>query len=656
MNQRFPFFRGYASSCCRRAIELAQLPPGTVLAMLACGLLLGLPVRANAPPDVNAAELHALTLHVDLSRASQRIFDVKETIPVKPGQLTLHYPKWVPGEHESSGPIANVAGLVIRADGQRLSWRRDLRNMHALHLTVPKNVSSLDVSFQFLPPHRSGRTGAGPSTSPDLAMLEFNQVLFYSAAHPLRQIAVEPRVTVPADWHFASALELQKRDGDTLHFKALPLDQLVDSPLLCGKYLSTVALARGQNPPARLNIMGDRGVNITPDTKQIENLRELEKQILSLFGRAQYKHYDFLLLLSDHTGHLGLEHRQSSDDRLPADFLGNTSLFRVLAPLLPHEWIHSWNGKFRIPADLWSADFNRRPQTDLLWIYEGLTDYWASVLSARSGLWTPDYFRAALASTRNLMTFRSGRSWRNLQDTADAAPLAWEGSHGWNNWRRSADFYPEGQLLWLDVDTTLRKLSHNRRSLDDFARAFFGTRAGAKEVKTYRFQDIVDTLNAIQPHDWAGFLRQRLDYTGDDWPYHGLEHGGWKLVYTDALSDRDQDMQSLGHGINLAASIGFAVSADGHVRDVQWQGPASAAGLVPGVKIVAVNSKEFSIDALTSAISAAADTKHDIALLTQDQNVYRTVNVKYHGGLRYPHLERITGTSDLLSDIIKPRK
>lgn len=650
--------RVFALSSVRQLTEYGKQAPLSTRIAPAWGLLFCLlysATGATVPQKTDAAIQEALTLHVDLSRAPQRVFEVHETIAVKPGPLTLRYPKWIPGEHAPSGPIANVAGLVIRAHGKPLPWRRDLRDMHSVHLEVPADTKALSVSFQFLPPQRSGRFGAGPSTSRDLAMLEFNQVVFYPAGQPVRDIKVKPSVTLPDGWQFASALELRSRDGDSLSFQALPLDQLVDSPLLSGRYLNTVDLGGAKTAPAHLNIMGDHGVNIEPGSKQTEHLRALGTQILRLFGRPQYTRYDFLLLLSDHAGHFGLEHRQSSDDRLPADFLDNATLFRVLAPLLPHEWIHSWNGKFRVPADLHSADFNSIRQTDLLWVYEGLTDYWASVLSARSGLWTPDYFRAALASTHNLLAHRSGRKWRNLQDTADAARLAWEGSHGWKNWRRGADFYPEGQLLWLDIDTTLRKLSHNRHSLDDLARAFFGIEADAHEIRPYRLQDIVDALNAIQPHDWASFLRQRLDYLGSGMPYHGLEHSGWRLVYTDSPGAREQDMRSLGHGVNLAASVGFAVSADGSVRDVQWQGPASAAGLVPGMKLVAVGGKEFSIDALTGAIRDAADTKQSIRLLIQDQDVYRTLGINYVGGLRYPHLERIPDSQDLLSDIIKPR-
>ncbi|MGA7296828.1 MAG: M61 family peptidase [Rhodanobacteraceae bacterium] len=619
------------------------------------GVLLCPPVAAKDSVHTDRPQSEPIDLHVDLSRAADRIFQVHETIAVTPGPLTLRYANWIPGQHGLSGPISNVAGLVIRARDTKLAWRRDLRDMYSVHVGVPKGVTRIKLSFQYLAGSRRDGAPVGPAVGRDLAVLEANKVVLYPAGPDARQISVRPSFVLPAGWKFASALELNGRDDNTLHFKPLSLDQLVDSPLLYGRHLNSVELGRAHGAPVRLRIMGERGVDIHPDQKQLESLRELATQMLALFQRPHYQHYDFLLSLSDRMGHFGLEHLQSSDDRLPASFLSSPALFRVLAPLLPHQWVHSWNGKFRFPADLWSADFSSVEQTDLLWVYEGLTEYWAAVLSARSGLWTPAYFRAALASNASLLAHRSGRNWRSLQDTADAAQLAWEGSRDWSNWRRSADFYPEGQLLWLDVDTTIRQLSDNRHSLDELAPRFFGSMLTGTRARGYDFQDVVDALNAIQPHDWASFLRQRLDYTGDKLPYHGIEKSGWKLTYTGALGDRDQDMLDLGHGANLAASIGFAVAADGRVRDVQWQGPASAAGLVPGMTVVAVDGKKFSIDVLTRAISAAAKTKAGIALLVRDQGLYRTLEIEYHRGLRYPHLERVAGTPDLLGDIIKPR-
>ncbi len=637
---------------------MARRGSPSALAALLCvlgGAQPCLPAAAGSSIDAASLPSVSMDLHVDLTRAADRIIQVHENIPVSPGPLTLRYPNWIPGQHGLRGPISNVAGLAIDARGQGLAWRRDLRDMYSVHVNVPEGVTRIRVSFQYLAASRRDGAPVGPAIGRDLAVLEANKVVFYPAGIDARRISVSPRVVLPTGWDFASAMELNDRDGDALRFKPLSLEQLVDSPLLYGRHLNTVDLGHPRGAPVRLRIMGERGVDIHPDRKQIESLHALAEQTLALFRRPHYRHYDFLLSLSDQMGHFGLEHLQSSDDRLPAGFLSSPPLFRVLAPLLPHQWVHSWNGKYRCPADLYSDDFSKVEQTDLLWVYEGLTEYWAAVLSARSGLWTPKYFRAALASNASLLAHRSGRSWRSLQDTADAAQLAWEGSYDWSNWRRSADFYPEGQLLWLDVDTTIRQLSNNRHSLDDLAPRFFGGTLSNIGARGYDFEDVVAALNAIQPHDWAGFLHQRLDYTGDKLPYHGIGQSGWKLTYTDTPGARDQDMLDLGHGANLAASIGFAVASDGRVRDVQWQGPASAAGMVPGMTVVAVDGKKFSIDVLTRAIRAAADSKADIALLVRNQEMYRTLELEYHHGLRYPHLERVAGTPDLLADIIRPR-
>lgn len=636
-------------------VPVARVRPWKVLVLLAGWALLCLaPDSAAAPPDAGPASPVSIQLHVDFSRAPQRLVTVRESIRVQPGALTLYYPEWIPGEHGPNGPIANVAGLRIRGNGQPIAWRRDLRNMYAVHLQVPAGVSSLQLSFQFLPPRHSGRFGAGPSTANDLAVLAFNQVLFYPAGSPVSGLIVEPAVTLPADWQHATALHATRRQGNTVYFQALALDQLVDSPLICGDHFNQVELGTQGRAAIQMQIAGAHGTEIRPDADQVDALRQLGQQALALFGSVPYPRYQFLLMLSDDIGHFGLEHRQSGEARLPKDFFSNPTLFRVLAPLLAHEWVHAWNGKSRYPADLHAADFNTPVQTDLLWVYEGLADYWTNVLSARAGLWTPEYFHAALASSRDLMAHRSGRNWRNLQDTADAAQLAWEGSRGWTNWRRSADFYPEGQLLWLDVDTRIRELSHNRRSLDDFARTFFGRKNATGDSGGYTFEQLVAALNRVQAGDWTGFLRQRLDYTGDRLPYHGLARAGWKVVYRAKPNARDADMRSLGHGLNLAASLGLSVTGDGSVHDVQWAGPASAAGLIPGVKIVAVNGREFSLDRLTGAIAEAGQAS-PVTLLVRDQDVFRTLKIDYRGGLRYAHLERIKHAPDLLADIIRPR-
>ncbi|HEX5306654.1 MAG TPA: M61 family peptidase, partial [Dyella sp.] len=539
--------------------------------------------------------------------------------------------------------------------GKPLPWRRDLREMYAIHLDVPAGVSQLDLAFQFLSPGDGGAFGASASSTPKLVDVEFNQVAFYPAGHYTRQITIAPSVTLPAGWTFGSALEVASRAGSTTQFKPVSFNNLVDSPLIAGAHFNRVDLDPDAKVPVHLNVVGDGADDVKLSDKQLAGQRAVVQQTLKLFGAHHYEHYDFLLTLSDHTGHFGLEHHQSSDDRLPANFFTDDTMHTLAASLMPHEYVHSWNGKFRRPADLWTPTFNEPMQDDLLWVYEGLTDYWCGVITARAGLWSTAQYRDSLALIAAAMAHRTGRSWRPLQDTADAAPLTYFGGGGWINWRRGTDFYPEGQLLWLDVDTQIRALSHNRRSLDDFARAFFGQDNGSYVTSTYTFDDLIGALNAVQPYDWATFLRQRLDYTGSELPEHGIERGGWKLVYTDQPNAMDKAMEQMRHGVNLAYSMGLSAGSDGQIYDVQWNGPSFKAGLVPGLAIVAVNGKDYSPDALKDAVTAAKGSAAQIELLVKNVDTYSTYRVDYHDGLKYPHLVRASG-KDLIGDIAAARK
>ena len=596
-----------------------------------------------------------LSLAVDLSDAPKKMFRVAETIPVAPGPLTLYYPKWIPGEHAPSGPIQNIAGLVIKANGKQLHWRRDLREMYAIHLDVPQGTSQLDLSFQFLSPGDGGEFGASASATPNLVDLEFNQVAFYPAGHYTRQITIQPSVTLPAGWKFGSALKVASQAGNRTQFKPVTFNNLVDSPLVAGVHFNRVDLDPGAKVPVHLNVIGDGADDVKLTDKQLAGERAVVQQTNKLFGAHHYQHYDFLLTLSDHTGHFGLEHHQSSDDRLPANFFTDDSMHTLAASLMPHEFVHSWNGKFRRPADLWTPTFMEPMQDDLLWVYEGLTDYWCGVLTARAGLWSDAQYRDSLASIAAAMSARTGRAWRSLQDTADAAPLTYFGGGGWGNWRRGTDFYPEGQLLWLDVDTQIRALSHGKHSLDDFARAFYGMDPGSYVTKTYTYDDVIHTLNQVQPYDWSSFLRARLDYTGDTLPEQGIERGGWKLVFTDQPNDRDKAVETVRKGANLAYSLGLSAGSNGQIYDVQWDGPAFKAGLVPGLDIVAVNGQDFSIERLKDAVGEAKGAKAPITLLVKNQDVYSSYRVDYHGGLKYPHLVRAQG-KDLIGEIAAPRK
>ncbi len=623
----------------------------------ALSLALVLPAAAatELPAPVDQPYAGTLTLALDLTDAPKKVFRVAETIPVTPGPLTLYYPKWIPGEHAPSGPIQNVTGLVIKANGKQLAWRRDLREMYAIHLDVPAGVKQLDLAFQFLSPGDGGAFGASASSTPKLVDMEFNQVAFYPAGHYTRQITIAPSVTLPAGWKFGSALEVASQSGATTQFKPVTFNNLVDSPLIAGAHFNRVDLDPGAKVPVHLNVVGDGADDVKLSNKQLAGQRAVVQQTLKLFGAHHYGRYDFLLTLSDHTGHFGLEHHQSSDDRLPANFFTDDTMHTLAASLMPHEYVHSWNGKFRRPADLWTPTFMEPMQDDLLWVYEGLTDYWCGVITARSGLWSGAQYRDSLASIAAAMAHRTGRGWRSLQDTADAAPLTYFGGGGWINWRRGTDFYPEGQLLWLDVDTQIRELSHNKHSLDDFARAFYGMDSGSYVTKTYTFDDVVATLNQVQPYDWAKFLRQRLDYTGTELPEHGIERSGWKLVYTDKPNDMDKAMEKVRHGVNLAYSLGLSAGSNGQIFDVQWDGPAFKAGLVPGLTIVAVNGKDYSPDALKDAVTAAKGDGAPVELLVKNVDTFSTYRVDYHDGLKYPHLVRASG-KDLLGDIATARK
>lgn len=615
------------------------------------------PAYAGEAAPVDQPYPGTLTLAVDLTDAAKKIFRMQETIPVTSGPLTLYYPKWIPGEHAASGPIEGVAGMVIEADGKQLAWRRDLREMYAIHVDVPQGLTQLDLTFQFV---SSGNAGAsvGPtvSSTPNLVDIEFNQVAFYPGEHYTRQITIQPSVTLPSGWKFATALQMASRSGNTLQFKPLHFNELVDSPLIAGKYFNRVDLNPGAKVPVYLNMVGNQANDIKLTDKQLAGQRALVQQTNKLFGAHHYAHYDFLLTLSDHTGFFALEHHQSSDDRMAANFFTDESAHTLMAWLMSHEYVHSWNGKFRRPADLWTATFDQPMQTDLLWVYEGLTDYWGGVLTTRSGLWTPAQYRDNMAVIAAAMPYHSGRAWRSLQDTADAAPLNYYGGGDWNNWRRSSyDYYLEGQLLWLDVDTQIRALSGNKHSLDDFAHAFYGMDNGGYVTRTYTFDDVVSTLNQVQKYDWAKFLRDRLDYTGGTLPEHGIENGGWRLVYNDKTNELFEDNEKFNHSVNLTYSLGLTATDSGEIQDVQWSGPASKAGLVPGLTMVAVNGKDYSPDRLKDAVAAAKDNSAPIELLIKNVDVYSTVKVDYHDGLKYPHLVRARG-NDLISDIVTPRK
>ena len=635
----------------------------STLARFAGALLLAASVQARAQAAVPSDTPYPgmLTLQVDATDLDRRIFRVRETVPVVPGPLRLYYPQWLPGNHGPTGRIDELAGLKISAGGARLAWKRDPLDVYAFTLEVPSGASTLDIEFQHLSPidRDSGRV----VVTPEMLNVQWNAVLLYPAGHADRAITVKPSLRLPAGWKFGSALEAAAQQGTTTEFKPVSVETLIDSPVFAGKHMARIDLdpdaAANGRAPIFLDVMADTPGELTMTAEQLAAHRALVTQADRLFGTRHFAHYDFLLAISDGFGGIGLEHHQSSENGVPPGYFSEWAKSSVGRDLLAHEFTHSWNGKFRRPYDLWTPDFNTVPeQDDLLWVYEGLTQYYGDVLAARSGLWDARQFREMLAGTIANMASRPGRQWRPLQDTADEASILYYVPFGWANWRRQVDFYPEGELLWLDVDTRIRELSHGHKSLDDFSRAFFGIHPGSDVTVTYTFDDIVKALNGVEPYDWAAFLRQRLDYVGHRLPeMDGVTRSGWKLAYTDKPDSYQKAIEAQRHMINQIWGAGFSVAdKDGRLLDVRWDGPAFKAGLAPGMQIVAVNGRQYSAESLRDALTDAATSKQPIDLLVKNLEYVSTIKLDWTGGLMYPVLERLPNTPDYLGAISAARK
>jgi predicted metalloprotease with PDZ domain len=608
-----------------------------------------------APRDIPYAP-GTLKLAVDATDLSHAIYRMHETVPVSgPGPLVLLYPKWLPGNHSPSGPIDKLGGLKISANGQPLTWTRDPVEVFAFHVDVPAGVSAVDVDFQFLSPvsTREGHV----DMSAEMLSLEWNDVALYPAGYFSRDIPIQAQITLPAGFTLATALETEKVEGQTTTFKPTTFNTLVDSPLMAGLYFKRFDLDPGGPARVTLDVMADSPEDLEIKDDQLEAHKNLVKQAYKLYASHHYDHYDFLLWLSDKIGGAGLEHHQSSEDGTDPKYFVDWDKTAPERDLLSHEYTHSWNGKFRRPADLWTPNFNVPMRDSLLWVYEGQTQYWGFVLAARSGLISKQQALDAIAATAAVYDNQNGRAWRALEDTTNDPIIAQRRPLSWRAWQRSEDYYSEGQLIWLDADTLIRKLSGGKRSLDDFAAGFFGVRNGSFVTDTYTFDDVVAALNKVEPYDWAKFLHERLDGHGPGAPLDGLARGGYKLVYTDTPTGYFKDAQSRRKVADLTYSLGLAVSTatPGTLASVLWDGPAFKAGMTQADKIIAVNGEAFSVDGLTSAIKRAAKGGPAISLLLENKNEFRTVTIAYDGGLRYPRLEPLKGEKASLDDILTPR-
>lgn len=611
---------------------------------------------AHIPAAQDVAYPGTLTLKVDLTDLDRRVFEVHESIPVKPGPLTLLYPEWLPGNHAPRGPIDGLAGLVISANGRPIEWVRDPVNVYAFHLQVPAAVNRLDLEFEFASPlvRDQGRT----VVTPDLVGLQWNTVLLYPGGYYVSRIGVAASITLPEGWEFAGALEVESRHGSAVRFKPATLEMLVDSPLFAGRYFKSVDLDPGAKTPVHLNVFADSAEPLEIRPQQLAAHHKLVQESYAMLGPAHYDRYEFLLALSDHFGDIGLEHHRSSENRRPPNYFLDWDKVGAGRDLLPHEFAHSWNGKFRRPAGLTTPDFNAPMRNSLLWVYEGLTNYLGAVLAARSGLWSEDFGRQAWANlAANMDRNRAGRTWRALEDTTEQPIITARRPLSWLSWQRTEDYYTEGELLWLDVDTRIRELTRDKRSLDDFAKAFFANTAGpVLGPVTYTFADIVQGLKAVAPFDWEKYLNERLYGHGPGAPLDGLGRGGWKLVFTETQSEYSRSLEDARKTVDFTYSLGFAVSAiTGQLTEVRWGGPAYEVGLAMGTALIAVNGREYRSDRLRTAIAAAKTNKQPIELLVKNLDRYRTVRISYFEGLKYPQLQRVEKTEDRLAAILKPK-
>jgi predicted metalloprotease with PDZ domain len=611
------------------------------------------PRAIPAPQEVPYAG--TLQLDVDLTDLDHRVMQVRETLPVKPGPLTLLYPHWLPGAHNPGGSVSKLAGLQITANGTPLEWKRDTLDVYAFHVDVPAGVSTLDLSYQYLSPitQANGRV----VMTPEIIGLQWISVLLYPAGHASDSIQVQANAKLPAGWQTGTALDVAKRDGDHVAFKPLSLERLVDSPMWAGKYTKRIALDETPGKaPVYLNLFADAPSSLDAQPEHIAAHKALIQQTDKLYGSRHFARYEFLLAMSENFSGIGLEHSESSENGVGLTYFTEWKKNSLGRDLLSHEMTHSWNGKYRRPADLSTPNLNVPMQDSLLWVYEGQTQYWGHVLAARSGLVPLQDALDSLAYTAAGENARAGRQWRNLQDTTNE-PIISQRSHlDWGDWQRREEYYVEGQLVWLDADTKIRELSKGAKSLNDVAKAFFGVEDGRVKVLTYTFDDYVKALNAVAPYDWAGFLRQRLDGHSNANLLDGITRGGWKLTFTDKQSEYGKAMEMGRRGnTDFSYSLGFDLDHDGKLSNLKWGGPAFKAGMTASMQLLAVNGYAYKAEGLREAITHAKDGS-GIELLVKFENRYRTFKIDYRDGQRYPKLERVADKPDLLTAILSPMK
>jgi len=595
---------------------------------------------------------------VDLRDASKHLFHAQLVFPVKPGPLTLVYPKWIQGEHSPTGPIVDLIGLKMRAAGQQVAWRRDDVDMYAFHLEIPSGASALEVALDYLSPADSSGSRETPSATAQMAVLNWYLVTLYPQGPKTDDLTYVASLRLPPGWKYGTALPVAKETWDAVEFAPASLTTLIDSPVIAGAYFRTIDLAPGQRPEHFIHIAADGPAALEVSPAEVQHMRQLVAETGALFGARHYRRYDFLLSLSDVMPPDGVEHHESSDDRAPEAMFLDPEVLETQMDLLPHEFTHSWNGKYRRPVGLVASDYQTPLKGELLWVYEGLTQYLGVMLAARSGFWTPERLREYLAATAAYLNDWPGRTWRDLQDTAISAQILYGAPVAGASRRRSIDYYDESTLIWLEADTIIRRETRGKKSLDDFCRKFHGGENTGPKVVPYTFEDVVAGMNEVVPYDWREFFTERLRSHGPGAPLGGLENSGWKVVFTDIPNEHEKAEEIVTQVAGYGFSLGFDVHAPGgdqadRIMDVIPGSPADQAGLAPGMHLVAVNGRKWSPEVLHSAIQLAKDNKEPIELLAESADYYKTYRIDYHGGERNPHLEAINGKSDVLGDIAR---
>ncbi|MGV9010794.1 M61 family metallopeptidase [Brevundimonas sp.] len=592
----------------------------------------------------------------DITDVDRRIIRVTQTVPVSAGHLVLQYPKFIPGNHADTGPIQLVSGVTVTGNGQRIEWVRDTVDPHAFHLDIPAGVTSIEVKFEWLtqPDNAVWRV----VMTPEMVNLQWEKALLYPAGYAHSRITFQPSVRMPAGWQYGVALDTVSFTDGLATFAPISLEHLADSPMFAGANFRRIDLDPGGRSPVHLNLVGDTPASLAASDARIEQYRDLVDQADRLFGARHFDRYDFLLGLTSRMGGIGLEHHRSSENTASPSFFTGPNPDYGARTLLPHEFVHSWNGKFRRPSDEYVANLNIPTQNSLMWVYEGQTEYWGDVLGARSGLVTKEEAIANLAEVAGFYDQQPGRQWRALQDTNNHNLLGYRTTNPWPSWMRgTGDYYREALLIWLDADTLIREATSERKSLDDFAKGFFGIEDGVWEARPYTFDDVVAALNAVHPYDWASFLRTRLDAVGPDAraPLDGIARAGYRLTYVDGLNDVEKRIQS-GWANDFQYSLGFSLGANNRITGIRWGGPLFEQDIGAGWELVSIGNRTASAATLRRAVTAAKGTDRPLVMVVKRGDEFRTLSIPYHDGLRYPRLERIEGTPDRLSDILTPRR